>query len=131
MGFAALAIVVLICHSSPLTSFSRANQAANEASVNIVACWTLEAHASAQPPVTVVIFHHRDKVDQERLGMLLRQNDGADVEVKVGNAGWQKIVVERLRSCFGRGFLILPANATTPKDGKIFILKFPPPKGAH
>jgi hypothetical protein len=126
-----LCVILLFCLSSQQSLRAQTNQARDETSTNVVVCRVLETHTSTNPAVTVVVFHQRNKQDQARLGALLRQNDGADVEVQVANAEWRKAVVERLRSCFGRGLLILPANATAPRDGEAFIVKFPPSKAVH
>jgi hypothetical protein len=84
MGFTVLVITALVCILSRPASFTQANQTPTDAAANIMNCRALEAHASALPAVTVVVFHQRDKQDQERLGTLLRQNNGASVELQVG-----------------------------------------------
>jgi hypothetical protein len=89
-----------------------------------VECRVLEAHASAAPRVVVVIFHQRQKQDQPRLAALIKQNSGSTASVQLGSAAWTKVTVFRLRTCFGRGMLILPADAAAIKDGDTFHIRF-------
>jgi len=59
------------------------------------------------------------------LSALLRQHSGVIVEVQISGGGWQSATVVRLKSCFGRGLLVLPPDAPMPKDGDTFFLRFP------
>jgi len=95
------------------------------ADAKIVACRALEAHASAAPAVTAVLFHQQNKEDQARFAVLLRQNSGAGIEIQVSGGNWDKATVFRLKSCFGRGLLLLPASEAAPKDSETFLVKFP------
>jgi len=92
----------------------------------IVACHVLEAHASAHPAVIAIIFHQRDKQDQARLASLLQHLAGESVELQTGDGKWANATVVRLKSCFGRGLLLLPADAPPMKDGGEFLLKCSP-----
>lgn len=89
-----------------------------------VACRVLEAHASEQPAVTVVVFHQRDKQDQASLSSLLQQHSGERVDVQANGGKWQTATVVRLKSCFGRGLLLLPNGTVQLKDGDEFFLRF-------
>lgn len=105
---------------------ARYQVAAPAAGAKTIACRVLETHASDQPPVFAVVFHQRDRQDGPKLGALLVQNSGATVEIQVGDGGLRQTgKVFRLKSCFGRGLLVLPAGATAPKDGEAFTIKFP------
>jgi hypothetical protein len=95
-----------------------------------VSCRVLESHTSSERGVTIVIFHQSAKEDQERLSNLLKENEGETVEWRRGDAQWQAATVLRLKSCFGRGLLILPAASAAPKEGETFLLKFPEAKTA-
>jgi hypothetical protein len=44
--------------------------------------------------------------------------------VQIGDGSWQRATVVRLKSCFGRGLLILPPGEPALKDGETFLLKF-------
>ncbi len=89
-----------------------------------VQCRVLEAHASAAPAVLVIIFHQQQKQDQPRLSALIKENSGSDAEVQSGGGAWTKSIVFRLRTCFGRGMLILPPGDKALKDGDTFRIRF-------
>ena len=90
----------------------------------IITCRVMEAHAGAHPAVVAVVFHQAEKADQPRLGSLLREHSGEEAQVQIGAQTLDEVSVFRLKSCFGRGLLLLPANAPPLKDGATFILKF-------
>jgi hypothetical protein len=122
-----LRAVAIACVLFPLAWIpvtARATQTAADAATDTVACRVLEVHTSEQPAVTVAVFHQRDKQDQPRLSALLQKNSGASVMVQIGDGAWQRATVVRLKSCFGRGLLILPPGEPAPKDGETFLLKF-------
>jgi len=130
--FVAVTLSVFICcFLTPFGAVSQGSPGATEVAPTVIACRVLEAHASAQPAATVVVFHHKDKQDQATLASLLRQRSGTRAEVQVGGGEWTGATVFRLKSCFGRGLLILPANATAPKEGESFLLKFAPAGNAQ
>jgi hypothetical protein len=56
--------------------------------------------------------------------LLLRQHSGENVQVQIGDETPTNASVFRLKSCFGRGLLLLPADAPPLKDGATFVLKF-------
>lgn len=91
---------------------------------NVIACRVLESHASAAPPVIVVVFHQQNREDQARFSALLQQNSGKVVSVQVNGGLWKKASVIRLKSCFGRGLLILSPGAPPLNDGATFLLRF-------
>lgn len=99
-----------------------ARQAA--AGTNIINCRALESHSSATPPVIAIVFHQRDKQDQPRFAVLLTQNSGSTVAVQSGNSPWVNATVVRLKSCFGRGLLLLSSGSLAIKDGDSFRVKF-------
>lgn len=94
------------------------------AGANIIDCRALEAHSSATPPVIAVVFHQRDKQDQPRLAALLKKDSGATVAVQLGRSTWVNATVVRLKSCFGRGLLLLSSGSLAIKDGDAFRVKF-------
>jgi hypothetical protein len=106
-------------------SFRLAAQTKND-DAGVVACRVLEAHASTHPAVIVVVFHQRDKADQARLASLLRNLTGESVELQASDGKWVSATVARLKSCFGRGLLLLPADGPPLKDGSTFVLQFSP-----
>ena len=93
----------------------------------VVTCRVMEAHTGCNQNVSVVVFHQRDKDDAKRFGTLLRNaRDGGQVEFQPVEGGtWRSASVARLKSCFGRGLLILPAGKTPLAEGSTFLLRFP------
>ena len=115
------------CSSTVARQTSNAAQRPAPAPVsNIVACKALEAHTSSQPGVTVVLFHQRDKKDQPRFASLLKQADGATVQIRIGKGDWQPVSVARLRMCFGRGLLVFPSGSIKLRDKEEFAVRFGP-----
>jgi hypothetical protein len=106
-------------------------QAARPATPNLVACRILEVHANKDPGVVLVIFHQRDKQDQPRFAALLKQNTGGTIQIRPSGAQWQSVAVIRLKSCFGRGMLILPAGTASLKERSDVMVKFPDTKSAQ
>jgi len=96
------------------------------AEANAIACRAMESHASEEPSAPAVVFHHRDKVEGPRLGELLLKNSGATVEIQIGRDGKRQTArAFRLKSCFGRGLLLLPHGTVAAKDGETFTVMFP------
>lgn len=122
IAFAALAAAILVCASPPPTARA---QASSTATSNTVACSVLEVHSLAKPTVTVVVFHQRNKTDQERLGDLLRRASDSSVEFQTADGVWHSATVLRLKSCFGRGLLVFPAGTAHPAEKDTFLLRFP------
>ena len=106
------------------------DQQAPPAGSNVIACKILEVHANKEPGVVLVIFHQRDKKDQPRFAALLKQSTGGAIQIRPTGAQWQSAQVVRLKSCFGRGLLILPAGTTALKERADLLVKFPAPSSA-
>jgi hypothetical protein len=106
-------------------------QIATHPEANLVQCRVLESHASKQPAAGFVVFHQRDKQDQPRLSTLLQQHSGTVVDLRADGGNWQSATVVRLKSCFGRGLLVLPSGAPMPEDGGTFLLRFPAGDGGQ
>ncbi len=102
--------------------------AARPADPNVVACHALEVHSNAQPAVTVLVFNQKNKDDHERLSDLLKDNEGASVEIKASDGTWHKASVARLRSCFGRGLLFFSGESSPVEEKDDFVLRFPAKK---
>ncbi len=124
-------LAVCVCVAVSVVPVLAARQAASHPSPApesaAVECRVLEAHESAAPAALVVIFHQQMKNDQPRLSALIKANSGSDADIQVGSAEWIKVPVFRLRTCFGRGMLILPAGIAALKDGDTFRIRFSKP----
>ncbi|MGA3293658.1 MAG: hypothetical protein ABSE45_06705 [Candidatus Acidiferrales bacterium] len=125
-----LALLCIAANALTMPLLAALRQGA-EPDSNTVDCRVLEAHASTTPPVIVIVFHQRDKQDQARFAALLRQNSGAEVAIRGGDAQWTNGTVVRMKTCFGRGLLLLPGGAPMMKEGVTFRLRFPRASGGN
>jgi hypothetical protein len=94
----------------------------------VIACRALEVHRDAKLGVTIVVFHQRDDKDRDRVGALLRGHDGAAVEFRTGDGASHSATLMRLKSCFGRGLLLFPADAARIAEKDEFVLVEPTPE---
>ena len=98
-------LLVLPVVSEPQTAPSATTDA------GAIACRALEVHTDGELKVTVVVFHQRDKAQRSQVAALLREHSGEMVEVRAGDGVWHRARMVRLKSCFGRGLLLVPAPA--------------------
>jgi len=94
------------------------------ADATTIACRALEAHTDDGLKVTIVVFHQRDAAARSQLAALLREHSGEMVELQAGDGVWRQARLVRLKSCFGRGLLMLPAPAPVANRGE-FTLRIP------
>ena len=115
-----------------MSPFPAGAQVAPSATTNArtIACRALEAHTDDNLKVTVVVFHQRDETQRAQLATLLREQSGAMVEVQAGDGAWRRARVVRLKSCFGRGLLLLAAPAPF-SDHTEFALRPPADSGSR
>ena len=123
---AAFLLACFAASAHSITIGARSQSAPRQPEATALECRVLEAHASEHPAVTVAVFHQRDKQDQTRLASLLRQHSEVSVQFQTADGVWQNATVIRLKSCFGRGLLLMPTGTAQLKDGDEFLLKFPP-----
>ncbi len=117
-------VVVALFLLSPVLSGAQAAPPTS-ADASTIACRALEAHTDDELKVTIVVFHQRDEAQRSQLATLLREHSGAMVEVQSNDGAWRRARLVRLKSCFGRGLLMLPAPA--PFSGRAeFVLRVPP-----
>jgi len=90
-----------------------------------VACRAIEVGTSKAFGVRLVIFHHQEPSERGRLGALLRAYNGGTVEIQTGEGPWQTATLLRLKTCFGRGLLVVPLSAASPSAGDQFAVRFP------
>jgi hypothetical protein len=95
------------------------------ADAGTIACRALEAHTDDELKVTVIVFHQRDEAQRSQLAALLREHSGAMVEVQSNDGPWRRARLVRLKSCFGRGLLLVPTPAPF-SDRAEFVLRLPP-----
>ena len=119
---------VLVCAIAFVVPSLAARQAASHPNAApesaVVDCRVLEAHASTAPAALVVIFHQLEKKDQPRLAALIKANSGTDADIQIRSSAWTKARIFRLRTCFGRGMMILSPGEAGLKDGDAFRIRF-------
>lgn len=131
------AALAAICCLKSATGSQQLQHRPAEQNPRVVACRVKEAHTSRDPAAGLIVFTQRDKADADRFRALLRSaQEGGAVEFQSGEGGaWQPASIVRLKSCFGRGLLVLPAGTVPPDDGSTFLLRFPvgtlKPAGLH
>lgn len=118
--FAGLVLVRLLTASAPALG---APATPDEA----ISCRVLEAHSSAQPKVTLVVFHARNQNESARLGALLRARSDTLVKFQTHDGQWHPATVLRLKTSFGRGALLFEAGTVNLQEGDEFVLQFPQP----
>ena len=75
-----------------------------------VLCRVMESFEDAHLGVTAIIFHQRDKTDGPRLGEILQNHSGETMVIVLSDGHSRRATVFRMKSCFGRGLLLLPAT---------------------
>lgn len=113
-----LAVLVLVL---PVLSREQ-NRQVPTAVVETISCRALEVHTDDTLRVNVIVFHQRDEGQRSQLTELLREHSGAMVEIQTAAGTWRSARMVRLKSCFGRGLLILPAPAPVSERAG-FILR--------
>jgi hypothetical protein len=111
--------LTISARSAPTVSSQTATQSPGKA----IACRVIESKNAQALGVRVVVFHQAETADRGSLGSFLRSHDGAGVEFEVANGSWQAATVFRLKSCFGRGLLVLPAGGARLAEGDRFLLR--------
>jgi hypothetical protein len=118
VSVAALALLPLLTASAPALG-------APGAPGETIYCRVLEAHSSEHPKVTLVVFRYRDQNERARLGASLRDRSGTFVKFQTHDGQWHPATVLRLKSCFGRGALLIEAGTARLAEGDEFVLQFP------
>jgi len=116
-------VFALLLACAPGSAPARAPRHPAEAPSGVV-CRALEVHADAASRITAVVFHQADESSRAPLAEFLRTNSGAMVKVEIDGSTQSpgQGTVFRLKSCFGRGLLLLPAQAAM-KEGTVFHLR--------
>lgn len=105
--------------------FARAKmvRAGSDTRTPTIGCRVIESKTAPKLGVTLVVFHQAESADRDSLGAFLRSHDGATVEFQTEGGTWQPASAFRLKSCFGRGLLALPATAARLDEGDRFLLR--------
>jgi hypothetical protein len=111
--------LTISARSAPTAS----SQTATQSPGKTIACRVIESKNAQTLGVRVVVFHQAEIADRGSLGRFLRNHDGASAEFEAANGSWQAASVFRLKSCFGRGLLLLPAGGPRLAEGDRFMLR--------
>ncbi len=93
-------------------------------SPEVIACRALETYTDGDLRVTVIVFHQRDETQRSALSALLQQHSGDVVEIQGADGKWRRARMTRLKSCFGRGLLLLPSDTAIAEHAE-FQLRSP------
>ena len=117
-------LFLLLAIGAPSISDAKAAQQAAAPSHQsaAIACRVMERHVDIERGTVLILFHQRDKPDQPRLKDFLLQHDGGTIEIQIGSGEWQKVIVWRVRNCFGRGLFIVSEN-DAPKEKAVFKIR--------
>lgn len=99
-------------------------QTAQPAPPVYLACRVVEIHTDAQLKVAVILFHQADPSQRAELAQMLRDHSDEAVEIQNSQGGWQLAWMVRMKSCFGRGLLIMPTPAPVSEHSQ-FLLRIP------
>ncbi len=118
-------LALVISAAGPAGRAAPAKTSPAASAVTTVACRAMEVLTDGAHRTTVIVFHQRDDASRAALAELLRAYSGDAVEIQAGDDhSWQRATVFRLKSCFGRGLLLVPSGAAQQlKEGDEFHLK--------
>jgi len=107
-----------------LVSWPASAQSEQHAPAVTLACRALEIHADPELRVAAIVFHQSDEAQRSELAGLLRNFSGQMVEIQGADGQWHSARMVRLKSCFGRGMLLLPSPAPFAEHSQ-FLLRVP------
>jgi hypothetical protein len=88
-----------------------------------IPCRVLETMLSRTLQIRLAIFHYRDTADRERLGKILREDDGDQIQFQSSDGTWHSATMFRVRTCFGRGVLVFRASEARLAAKQGFLLR--------
>ena len=90
-----------------------------------IVCSVMEAFEEGRLGVRAIVFHQRDKADGPRLGSLLLTHSGEEMELETAGGRRYRATVFRVKSCFGRGLVLLPTSKLKLGEQDEFTLRLP------
>lgn len=118
-------LVTILAMTPFLSAQGAQTKGAPKAEAKEIRCRVMEVFENRQLAVRAVIFHQRDKADGPQLGSLLLAQSGREVDFETTSGQKYRTTVFRVRSAFGRGLMLLPANAPKLGAHDEFILRVP------
>ena len=99
-----------------------------------IACRALEVHEDLELKTAVIVFHQADQSQGSELAVLLRDHSGQTVEIQGADGGWHSARMDRMKTNFGRGMLLLASPSPVAEHSQ-FLLRVPggaaPPKATR
>jgi hypothetical protein len=90
-----------------------------------IICSVMEVFEEGKLGVRAIIFHQRDKADGPRLGSFLLTHSGHEMELEMAGGRRFRATVFRVKSCFGRGLVLVPTSKLKIGEHDEFTLHLP------
>ncbi|MBZ5670803.1 MAG: hypothetical protein LAO04_13875 [Acidobacteriia bacterium] len=119
-----LATFLVVCVCDPSRA-AQAQGAEKKTENGAVTCRVVEAFEAGRLGVRAVVFHQRDRADGPRLGALLLAHSGEEMEFETRDGQRHRAPVFRVKSCFGRGLLVVPTSEVKLGEKDEFTLRLP------
>ena len=123
---ATIALATLL--GTPVSRPSNGDQARatlTDAGNGPIICSVMEAFEEQRLGVRAIVFHQRDKADGPRLGSLLLAHSGEEMELGTAGGRRYRATVFRVKSCFGRGLVVVPTSKLKLGENDEFTLRLP------
>ena len=120
----ALATVLVIPVSDPSRG-AQIQATVTKAGNGPIICSVMEAFEEGRLGVRAIVFHQRDKADGPRLGSLLLTHSGEEMELETTGGRRYRATVFRVKSCFGRGLVLVPTSKLKLSQDDEFTLRLP------
>ncbi len=117
----ALATILMIPVSGP----SQGAQVQPPGTKEGIICKVMESFEEGRLGVRAIVFHQRDKADGPRLGSLLLTHSGEEMELETTDGRRYRATVFRVKSCFGRGLVLVPTSKLKLGEHDEFTLRLP------
>lgn len=116
---------VLVIPLAGVSQGAQARAAATKATNGALMCSVMEAFEEGKLGMRAIIFHQRDKADGPRLGSLLLAHSGEEMVLETTGGRRYRATVFRMKSCFGRGLVLVPSSKLKLGEKDEFALHLP------
>ena len=117
--------MVLVIPVSDPSPGAQAQATVTNAGNGPIICSVMEAFEEGRLGVQAIVFHQRDKADGPRLGSLLLAHSGKEMDLETTGGQRYRATVFRVKSCFGRGLVLVPTSKLKLGEGDEFTLRLP------
>lgn len=116
---------ILVIPVSDASPGAQVQAAVTQAVNGPIVCSVMEAFEDGRLGVRAIVFHQRDKADGPRLGSLLLAHSGEEMELETTGGRRYRATVFRVKSCFGRGLVLVPTSKLKLGEQDEFTLRLP------